>query len=187
MTATVAVEKKKLARSPLQLHYLGDRVLRKNAKRIAKVDDKVRELAREMLQTMYSEDGIGLAAPQVAVDKQMIVIDCDPENAASPPLIFINPEIVGASRDRVTGKEGCLSIPEVYLEVTRPEVVDVKFKDETGRPRRLKASGLLSRAIQHEMDHLNGVLFVDRASNDLALVEALQKQGFSVKDVKNVA
>ena len=93
MTSLIAVEKTKLAKPPLQIHYLGDRALRQPTKRIAKVDDSVRGLIREMLQTMYSSDGIGLAAPQVALNKQLIVIDCDPENAANPPLILINPKI----------------------------------------------------------------------------------------------
>ncbi len=187
MTAASAfyVEKKRLTKPPLQLHYLGDRVLRQSAKRIAKVDDAVRELARTMLQTMYSEDGIGLAAPQVAVNKQMIVVDIDPDNAAAPPLVLINPQITaGVGAKLAIAQEGCLSIPGVYLDVVRPEVISVKFRDEAGRPRSLQASGLLARAIQHEMDHLEGILFVDRVENDLALTDSLKKQGFSRQAVK---
>jgi peptide deformylase len=187
MTSTVAVEKQKLKTPPLQIHYLGDRVLRQPAKRIAKVDEEIRQLARAMLQTMYSSNGIGLAAPQVAVNKQMIVIDCDPENPANPPLVLINPLITDHSRELCNAEEGCLSIPNVYLEVIRPKAIEVAFKDESGRPRKLKAAGLLARAIQHEMDHLNGVLFVDRVENNFALTEALTKQGFSVQAVKAIA
>jgi len=187
MSSVVAVEKQKLKNPPLQIHYLGDRALRQGAKRIAKVDDNVRQLVREMLQTMYSADGIGLAAPQVAVNKQLIVIDCEPNDAANPPIILINPKITKASSKFCNAEEGCLSIPGVYIEVTRPEAIEVSFKDENGRPRKMKATGLLSRAIQHEMDHLNGVLFVDRVTNSLVLTEELNKQGFDVQAVKPVS
>ena len=186
MTSVVAVEKKKLEKPPLEIHYLGDRVLRQSAKRIARVDDDMRKLVREMLQTMYTANGIGLAAPQVAVNKQLIVIDCEPDNPANPPLILINPKIKSYSHDLCSSEEGCLSIPGVYLDVVRPQRIELSFKDENGRPRKLKASGLLSRAIQHEMDHLNGVLFVDRIDNSLALTEELTKQGFSVQAVQPV-
>lgn len=186
MTSVVAVAKQKLDNPPLKIHYLGDRALRQPAKRIAKVDEEVRQLVRKMLQTMYSANGIGLAAPQVAVNKQLIVIDCEPDNPANPPLVLINPKITGTSQDLCKAEEGCLSIPGVYLEVVRPEAIEVTYKDEQGRPCKLKASGLLSRAIQHEMDHLSGVMFVDRVENDLALTSELKKYGFSVQAVKPV-
>lgn len=184
MSAAVAPEKTKLKNPPLEIHYLGDRVLRSPAKRIAKVDDSVRKLAREMLQTMYTSDGIGLAAPQVATNKQLIVIDCDPEEPTNPPLILINPQIKSYSKELCDAQEGCLSIPGVYLDVTRPKAIEVAFKDEYGRPRRLKVTDLLSRAIQHEMDHLSGVLFVDRVTNSLALTDELKKHNFSVSAVR---
>ncbi|MGB3515995.1 MAG: peptide deformylase [Elainellaceae cyanobacterium] len=187
MTAQILVEKTKLETPPLTLHYLGDRVLRQPAKRISKVDDSVRQLIKEMLQTMYSEDGIGLAAPQVGVHKQLIVVDCDPENPASPPLVLINPVIKSSSPETCAYEEGCLSIPGVYLGVTRPEAIEVSYKDENGRPQRLKAKGLLSRAIQHEIDHLNGVMFVDRVDNGIALTQALDKQGFSIQAVQAIS
>ncbi len=187
MSSAVAVEKEKLEKPPLQIHYLGDRVLRQNAKRIPRVDNNTRKLVTEMLQTMYSANGIGLAAPQVAVNKQLIVVDCEPDNPANPPLVLINPQIKGYSRDLCSMEEGCLSIPGVYMGVTRPRAVEVTFKDESGRPKKLKAVGLLSRVIQHEMDHLNGVMFVDRIENSLILTEELQKQGFSVSAVKSIS
>lgn len=186
MTSVIAVEKQKLEKPPLEIHYLGDRVLRQPAKRIAKVDEQIRQLVREMLQTMYSANGIGLAAPQVAVNKQLIVIDCEPDNPANAPLVLINPEIKGYSRDLCIAEEGCLSVPGVYMEVVRPRAMEVSFKDEYGKPKTIKATGLLSRAIQHEMDHLNGVLFVDRVQNGLALTEELQKKGFSIEAVKPI-
>lgn len=187
MATEIAVEKKKLQKPPLEIHRLGDRALRQSAKRIARIDQEIRQMIREMLQTMYSADGIGLAAPQVAVQKQLIVIDCEPENPTNPPLILINPTIKRLSRDICVYQEGCLSIPGVYLDVKRPEVVEVTYKDEQGHPQKLNATGLLSRAIQHEMDHLNGVLFVDRVENSLALTEELKKHGFSSHAVKPVA
>jgi peptide deformylase len=184
MTSTVAVEKKKLENPPLKIHYLGDRVLRQPAKRIAKVDQSIRLLAQQMLQTMYSADGIGLAAPQVGINKQMIVIDCEPDNPEKPPLVLINPEIKRLGRSLCNYQEGCLSVPGVYMEVMRPEDIEVTYKDENGRPQTLKANGLLARAIQHEIDHLNGVMFVDRVENNIALTEELKKHGFSAQAVK---
>lgn len=186
MVTVIAVEKKKLDQPPLDIHYLGDRVLRQPAKRIAKVDDKIRILVKQMLQTMYSADGIGLAAPQVGINKQLIVIDIALDQPDKPPLVLINPKIVKSSNTLCNSEEGCLSIPGVYLEVTRPEEIEVSYRNELGKPCKLKATGLLSRAIQHEMDHLNGVMFVDRVDNNLALNEELNKKGFAVSAVKPV-
>ena len=186
MPSSVLVEKKKLENPPLKMHHLGDRVLRQPAKRVAKVDDEVREIVRQMLQTMYSEDGIGLAAPQVGIHKQIIVIDIEPEKPEALPIVLINPVIKSFGKATCSGQEGCLSIPGVYLDVERPEAIEVSFKDETGRMRTLKATDLLSRAIQHEIDHLNGVLFVDRVENQLALTQELKKRGFSTQDVRSI-
>lgn len=187
MTAEVFVEKKKLAKPPLDIHHLGDRALRQPAKRVAKVDAEIKQVIRDMLQTMYSADGIGLAAPQVAINKQIIVVDCHPDEAATPPLVLINPTITRSSRDIVTTQEGCLSIPGVYLDVKRPGSIEVAYKDETGRPQKLSAEGLLACCIQHEIDHLSGVLFVDRVENALLLDQELAKHGFSPKAVKSIA
>ncbi|MGP1384472.1 MAG: peptide deformylase [Thainema sp.] len=186
MTSVVQVEKKKLKQPPLEIHHLGDRVLRQPAKRVSKIDDELRTLVRDMLQTMYSADGIGLAAPQVGVQKQLIVIDCEPDDPLNPPLVLINPSIKKSSQELCTGQEGCLSIPGVYLDVVRPETIVVSYKDENGRPQKIKASGLLARVIQHEMDHLTGVMFVDRVDNELALTQELDKYGFSKSDVQKV-
>ncbi len=187
MASEVLVEKTKLKKLPLKVHYLGDKVLRQPAKRVARVDESIRQLIREMLQTMYGSDGIGLAAPQVAVQKQAIVIDCEPDKPENPPLILINPVIKKYSRELCVGQEGCLSIPEVFLDVKRPQAIEVAYKDEQGRPKKLKANDLLARVIQHEMDHLSGVLFVDRVENSLALTQELSKQGFSHQAVRPVA
>ncbi|MGC9505816.1 peptide deformylase [Baaleninema sp.] len=185
-TAPILVEKTKLERPPLEIHYLGDRVLRQNCKRVSRVDDKVRQFAKEMLQSMYSADGIGLAAPQVGISKQMLVVDCNLDDPTTPPLILINPKIKKFSRDIAVGPEGCLSIPGVYLDVKRPEAIEVTYKDERGRPQTRTFTGLPSRAIQHEMDHLEGIMFVDRADNELELTQELAKHGFSFKDVRRI-
>lgn len=183
---SVQVPKEALAEPPLPIHTLGDRVLRTPARRIGKVDDSVRQLARDMLRSMYSAKGIGLAAPQVGVHKQLLVIDLDPDNAASPPLVLINPEIRSFGSGLDSYEEGCLSIPGVYLDVVRPSTVEVSYRDDMGRPRRLKADGLLGRCIQHEMDHLNGVLFVDRVTDELTLNAELQEHGFERGDVQSI-
>ena len=186
MTSAIAVEKKKLKQAPLELHYLGDRVLRQPAKRVAKIDDNIRKLVKQMLQTMYSKDGIGLAAPQVGVNKQLLVIDCELDKPEIPPLVLINPKITRSSSEVCSSEEGCLSIPGVYLDVTRALAIEVSFKDENGKPHKIQAKDLLARVIQHEMDHLNGVMFVDRVENEIALNEQLKKQGFAVNAVKHI-
>jgi len=183
---TVQVPKQALDEPPLTIRTLGDQELRQSARRISKVDEAVRDLARDLLRSMYSSSGIGLAAPQVGVHKQLLVIDLDPENPATPPMVLINPEIRSFGSGIDTYEEGCLSIPGVYLNVVRPAVVDVSYRDELGRPQRLKADGLLSRCIQHEMDHLNGVLFVDRVSDELSLNEGLSQKGYKRSDVHSI-
>ncbi len=182
--SSIAVSKDPLKEPPLQIHKLGDKVLREEARRISKVDETVRDLVRNMLRSMYSAKGIGLAAPQVGVNKQLLVIDLDLETPSTPPLVFINPEITGTSASLDTYEEGCLSIPGVYLDVIRPSSINLSFRDEMGRPKKMKADGLLSRCIQHEMDHLNGVLFVDLVNNEADLNQALQENGFKKKDVR---
>ncbi|MFM7269221.1 MAG: peptide deformylase [Cyanobium sp.] len=181
---TVHVSKEPVAEPPLAIQTLGSRDLRTAARRITKVDEQVRELARSMLHSMYAARGIGLAAPQVGIHKQLLVIDLDLEEAATPPLVLINPEITAASASLNSYEEGCLSIPKVYLEVVRPSTVEVSYRDEQGRPRRLKADGLLARCIQHEMDHLHGVLFVDRVTDELSLDQELRQHGFQREHVQ---
>jgi peptide deformylase len=183
---TVQVPKEPLEHPPLAIHRLGSKELRAPARRISRVDDGIRDLARDMLRSMYAARGIGLAAPQVGVHKQLLVIDLDLDEPATPPLVLINPEITASGASFNTYEEGCLSIPGVYLNVVRPSVVEVSFRDEQGRPRRLKADGLMARCIQHEMDHLNGVLFVDRVTDELSLNEGLQQHGFERSDVHPV-
>ena len=185
-SSSVAVPKKPLDSPPLHIHQLGAEALRVEGRRVGKVDESVRDLARDMLRSMYTAHGIGLAAPQVGVDKQLLVIDLDPETPSTPPLVLINPEIISSSAGLDTYEEGCLSIPGVYLDVVRPTAVQVSFRDEMGRPRTMKADGLMARCIQHEMDHLNGVLFVDRVADKAGLLKELKDHGFQSTDVRPI-
>tara|TARA_B100000745_G_scaffold270944_1_gene198053 strand:+ start:550 stop:1182 length:633 start_codon:yes stop_codon:yes gene_type:complete len=183
---SMTIEQQKPDDSLLDIHYLGDKDLRKSAKRVSKIDDSIRELARDMLQTMYSSNGIGLASTQVGIHKQLIVIDCEPELSTNAPLILINPKINYYSQELCVMEEGCLSIPGVYFDVIRPEMIQVSFKNENGRPCQISATDLLARVIQHEIDHLNGVMFVDRVTNDLDLTTKLQEKGFTRESVKSL-
>lgn len=141
-----------------------DPALKKIAHRVAAVDDTVRRLMDDMLETMYAAPGIGLAAPQVGVSRRVVVLDIAPEDAPRTPLKLVNPEIVWASDDDAVGEEGCLSVPTHYADVPRPAAVRVRYLDEAGVTREIAAEGLLARALQHEMDHLDGVLFIDHLS-----------------------
>ncbi len=184
--ASIAISKEPLENPPLQIHTLGNQVLRRPARRISKVDESIRELVKDMLRSMYSAKGIGLAAPQVGIDKQLLVIDLDLENPTNPPLVLINPEIITTSASLETYEEGCLSIPEVYLDVLRPSSIKISFRDEMGRPKKMNVDGLMGRCIQHEIDHLNGVLFVDRVTNKTDLDIALKEHGFRSEDVHSL-
>jgi peptide deformylase len=187
LSGRLQVSKEPVENPPYDIHKLGDAVLRTPARRIGKVDDAVRELARDMLVSMYAARGIGLAAPQIGVHQQLLVIDLELEDPASPPLVLINPEITAVGGSICTYEEGCLSIPGVYLDVVRPSVVEVSFRDAMGRPKRMKADGLMARCIQHELDHLNGVLFVDRVTDGEKLSAGLNEQGFNPADVRSIA
>jgi len=182
--SSTKVTKEAVDNPPLEIFKLGSETLRTEAKRISKVDNKLRDLARDMLQSMYSAKGIGLAGPQVGISKELLVIDINFEDAAAEPLILINPEITAFGSTLNTYEEGCLSIPGVYLNVVRPSTIKLKFRDEMGRPRKMNADGLLARCIQHEVDHLRGVLFVDRVTSTEELKKELTKEGYKMKDVK---
>ena len=181
--STSKVIKEAIDNPPLEIYKLGSKTLRTTAKRISKVDIDTRKLAKEMLQSMYSAKGIGLAAPQVGISKELLVIDINFEDSAAEPLILINPEITAYGSTLNSYEEGCLSIPGVYLNVIRPSTIKLKFRDEMGRPRKMNADGLLARCIQHEVDHLKGVLFVDRVTSKEDLKKELTKEGYKMKDV----
>ncbi len=144
-----------------------DTTLRQVADPVAVVDDEVRGLVGDMFATMYDAPGIGLAAPQVGVLRRVVVIDVAKrrdEEAVPQPIAMINPVITRASGEKATFEEGCLSIPDYYEEVERPAVIEVSYLDRDGRPASMEAEGILAVCIQHEIDHLDGVLFVDHIS-----------------------
>lgn len=138
--------------------------LRQKSAPVERVDDDLRTLMDDMLETMYKAPGIGLAAIQVGVPLRVIVMDLAPEGEEKQPRFFVNPEIVDPSEDRALYEEGCLSVPDFYEEVERPAKCRVKYLDYNGETQTLDAEGLLATCIQHEMDHLEGVLFIDRLS-----------------------
>ncbi|MGR9140804.1 peptide deformylase [Rhizobium leguminosarum] len=146
------------------LIILPDPVLRQLSKPIERVDSDLQRLADDMLETMYDAPGIGLAAIQIGVPHRMLVIDISREGEEKQPQVFINPEIVKSSDERSVYEEGCLSIPDYYAEVERPAVVSVKYLDLNGKEQTVEADGLLATCLQHEIDHLNGVLFIDYIS-----------------------
>ncbi len=145
---------------PILIHP--DPRLKKACAPVPDLDDDLRRLADDMLETMYDAPGIGLAAPQVGVAKRLIVLDCIKDEGAAPrPLVMFNPEILAASDEVSVYEEGCLSIPDHYAEITRPEAVDVAWIDREGREQRESFDGLWATCVQHEIDHLNGRLFID--------------------------
>ncbi len=146
------------------LIILPDPLLRQVSQPIERVDADIRKLAEDMLETMYEAPGIGLAAIQVGVARRMLVIDISKEGDEREPLVFINPEIVRSSDEYSVYEEGCLSIPDYYAEVERPASITVKSLDREGREHLTEADGLLATCLQHEIDHLNGVLFIDHIS-----------------------
>ena len=180
----ITVPKEAVKNPPLKIYMLGQETLRTPANRIVKVDDSIRSLAKDMLITMYSAKGIGLAAPQVGVQKRILVIDLNFEDPDAPPNVFINPEIISSSANLDTYEEGCLSIPGVYLNVLRPSSIKLSYRDEMGRPKKMNAEGLMARCIQHEIDHLNGVLFVDKVTDQDELKKQLKENKFNESDVR---
>lgn len=146
----------------------GAAVLRQRAQPVTEALDALRPLADDMFETMYAEPGIGLAAPQVGVSKRLVVIDAVAEDDAgqvlAPRLVLVNPEILWFSPERVPYDEGCLSLPDITESVERPRVIRFRYTDLDGTTVERQAAGLLARVVQHEIDHLNGILFVDRLS-----------------------
>lgn len=147
----------------------GEPVLRERSKEVSEINSSVRKKLREMYDIMLNANGVGLAAPQVGIPLRMVVID-----VGDGPIYMINPEIVWYSKEEVDFEEGCLSFPGVTINITRPEKVKAVYLDEKGRKNIIEADGLLARAIQHEIDHLDGVLIIDRANEEQKL-QALQK------------
>lgn len=146
------------------LIILPDPVLRQVSKPLETVDARVLKLADDMLETMYDAPGIGLAAIQVGEPLRLLVIDVAKEEEGRKPQVFINPEIIASSDTRSTYEEGCLSIPGYYAEVERPAEITVNYIDRDGKQQQLAAEGLLATCLQHEIDHLDGILFIDHIS-----------------------
>lgn len=151
-----------MSKEPIPLRYYGDPVLRRKADAVEAVTPEIRDLIDAMFATMYVEEGVGLAAPQVGRSVRVFVIDLEDEGRPRVRQAFVNPVIVERSDETVVGEEGCLSIPTLRADVKRPLRVVVDALDADGKPFRLEAEGLLARAIQHEQDHLDGILFLDR-------------------------
>ena len=144
------------------LHLLGSPVLRQQARPVKRVDDETRRLVDDLFETMRAAKGVGLAANQVGVAQRVAVVDVGEEFA--PPLVLINPRIVELGAEREVAEEGCLSIPDIFGDLERTQTVVLEALDRDGRPYRVTVSGYKARAVQHEIDHLDGILFLDRLS-----------------------
>ena len=143
---------------------LPDPRLRAVSEPVKKVDGEIRKLVDDMFETMYDAPGIGLAAIQVGVPKRVVTADLAKKDEPRNPQVFINPEIVSSSEELSVYEEGCLSIPEIHEDVERPSRVRVRYMDLAGKPQEVEADGLLATCLQHEIDHINGVLFIDHIS-----------------------
>jgi peptide deformylase len=143
---------------------LPDKRLRAKSEPVKAVDAEVRALVEDMFETMYKAPGVGLAAIQVGVPRRIVTVDTAKKEEPKSPQVFINPEIVWTSEEKNIYEEGCLSIPEYYEEVERPSEVKVRFMDLDGKTQEVAANGLLATVLQHEIDHTNGVLFIDHIS-----------------------
>ncbi|HET8727050.1 MAG TPA: peptide deformylase [Alphaproteobacteria bacterium] len=150
--------------SKLNILIAPDATLKTRARKVERVDDRIRKLMDDMLETMYAAPGIGLAAPQVGVLERILVLDVAGKDEEPQPMRIVNPEIVWSSEEQATCQEGCLSLPEQWADVTRPAEVKVRYLDENNEKQEIHADGLLATCLQHEVDHLNGVLFTDHLS-----------------------
>ena len=166
------------AMAKLDIITLPDPLLRGESAAIERVDDEVRRLADDMLETMYAAPGVGLAAVQVGVPRQLVVLDTAKDDDPPSPLVLINPTIKTFSEERRVYEEGCLSIPDVRIEIERPSEIVVGYIDRDGNPKEMSATGLLATAIQHEVDHLHGRLIIDflsRLKRDI-IIRRFRKQ-----------
>ena len=155
-----------------------NKLLRQISKPVETVGKAEQKLMNDMLETMYSAKGIGLAAIQIGVPKRIIVMDISKEKEKKPPMYFVNPKIINKNNENNTYEEGCLSVPDQFAEIDRPSKCEVEYLDYNGKKKILKAEGLLSTCIQHEMDHLEGILFIDYLSKlkKEMIIKKLSKQ-----------
>ena len=162
-----------------------NKILRQQSITVDKVDDDLRKLMDDMLETMYAAPGIGLAAIQIGVPKRVIVMDLAPKDQPKNPMCFVNPEIIKKSENFSIYEEGCLSVPGQFAEIERPDRCFVKYLDYNGQPKEIKAEGMLATCIQHEMDHLEGVLFIDYLSKlkKTMIIKKLSKQKKAIERI----
>ena len=162
-----------------------NKILRQKSTEVEKVDEQTQRLMDDMLETMYAAPGIGLAAIQVGAPKKIIVIDISKDSKKKDPMFFVNPSILWTSSNDKTYEEGCLSVPGQFAEVNRPEKCKIKFLDYNGNSKELNAEGLLATCIQHEIDHLEGILFIDYLSKlkQSMIVKKLSKQKKSLERI----
>ena len=162
-----------------------NRVLRQKSLPVEKVDEDLRKLIDDMFETMYAAPGIGLAAIQVGVPKRVIVLDIAQKEGKKNPMCFVNPEIIDKSKNNSTYEEGCLSVPGQFAEIDRPDQCYVKYLDYNGEPKEIKATGMLATCIQHEMDHLEGILFIDYLSKlkKTMIIKKLSKQKKAIERI----
>ena len=161
----------------LRIYEYPHPILKKKAEPVAEVNDDLRRVLDDMLETMYEAPGVGLAAPQVGLSQRMVVIDAAREDEEPAPMYLINPEIIWRSEETEICEEGCLSVPEQNAEVERPASVRVRYTDYHGQSQEILAEGFLAVVVQHELDHLNGILYIDRISKlkKSMLVKKLEK------------
>tara|TARA_B100000378_G_scaffold145666_1_gene117701 strand:+ start:170 stop:694 length:525 start_codon:yes stop_codon:yes gene_type:complete len=155
-----------------------NKILREKSLKVEQVDKDLQTLMDDMLETMYAAPGIGLAAIQVGAPKRVIVLDLAKKDSPKNPMCFVNPEIIEKSKTNSTYEEGCLSVPGQFAEIDRPDKCYIKYLDYHGQPQEIRAEGMLATCIQHEMDHLEGILFIDYLSKlkKSMIVKKLSKQ-----------
>ena len=162
-----------------------NKILREKSLPVEKMDADVQKLMDDMLETMYAAPGIGLAAIQVGIPKRVIVLDIAQKEGPKNPMFFINPEIIKKSENNSTYEEGCLSVPGQFAEIDRPDKCHIKYLDYHGQPKEIKAEGMLATCIQHEIDHLEGILFIDYLSQlkKSMIIKKLSKQKKAIERI----
>ena len=162
-----------------------NKILREKSLFVEKIDEDLKKLMDDMLETMYAAPGIGLAAIQVGIPKRVIVLDIAQKDGPRNPMFFINPEITERSKNNLTYEEGCLSVPGQFAEIDRPDKCHIKYLDYHGQPKEIKAEGMLATCIQHEIDHLEGILFIDYLSKlkKSMIVKKLSKQKRAIERI----
>ena len=162
-----------------------NKILREKSLAVEKVDEDLQKLMNDMLETMYAAPGIGLAAIQIGIPKRIIVLDISQKDGPKNPIYFVNPEIIEKSNVNLTYEEGCLSVPGQFAEIDRPDKCHVKYLDYYGEPKEIKAEGMLATCIQHEIDHLEGILFIDYLSKlkKSMIIKKLSKQKKAIERI----